>query len=177
MSDVIERRELWSHGDLTITGEMLSEDTPAEDLMPDFDNAEDEAEFRQHLANGDLEYVGMAVTVTYAGAEIAGDSLWGLEHGQVGTVGRGGYVGPGNPGEPIITDAWEITPADYGPAVPGVHTGTVVMGSPLSGVISEAIGNALEWAGAHGNDEMRSALLAAEAWADPNAHKRAGNPA
>jgi hypothetical protein len=164
MSDVIETRTLWESGELVITGEMLPEDVPAEDLMGDFDTPEDEAEFRKHLENGDLEYVGMVVTVTYAGAEIAQDSLWGIESGYLGRYD----------GREVHADAWEITPADYGPAVPGVHTGTVVMGSSLAGVIDEAIGNARKWADANGSDAMRAALDAAQAWADPNAHKRTG---
>jgi hypothetical protein len=173
VSDVIETRDLWKSGELVISAEMIADDTRPEDLMPDFDNPADEAEFRRHLESGDLEYVGMVVTVTYAGAEIGSDSLWGIESGLVGHVGTGGYVGPGNPGDPIIADAWEITPADYGPELYEGRS-VVQMGSPLSGVIAGAIWNARKWAGEHGNDEMRAALVAAEAWADPNAHKRVG---
>jgi hypothetical protein len=170
VSDVIERRELWKSGPLVISAEMIADDT---DNMPDFsEDADAGAEYRRHLERGDFGYVGMVVTVTYDNAEIAGDSLWGIEHGQVGTVGNG-YAGPGNPGDLIIADAWEITPADYGPEL---YEGRSVihMGSPLSGVIDEAVSNARKWADEHGNDEMCAALTAAEAWADPNAHKRVG---
>jgi hypothetical protein len=164
MSDVIETRELWKSGPLVISAEMIADYDAADRAEPDFSEDPDAGrEYRRHLERGDFEFVGMAVTVEYDGAEIARDSLWGIEHGYIGTYD----------GRAVNADAWENTPTDYGPELYEGRS-VVHMGSPLSGVITEAIYNARKWADEHGNDEMRAALLAADAWADPNAHKRVG---
>jgi len=73
-------------------------------------------------------YVGIIVNVQLNGVTIGEDQLWGVEHGQLSDV---------------EADAFELTPPEYGRTDDG--TPTVTMGSPLSGVVIEAIDQAGKW--------------------------------
>lgn len=151
-----ETRKLYSEGKLTVIGKTIDDDSDPN--FPDFDSREDAENFQKHFANGDFVYVGLVVTVDYDGAEIASDSIWGTEHGYLGEYA----------GKPVNSDAWENTPAEYGiNEATGLRT--VTMGSTLNGVITEALGNAAEWAEKNGSAPMSSAIEDATKWADPNA--------
>jgi hypothetical protein len=93
--------------------------------------------------------VGMTVGVSVNGVTVGEDDLWGVQHG-TGTDGA-------------EADAWELTPAEY------PSPGAVIMGSPLSGVVVEALATAQHWLTEVGaGQDVQAALTAALLWADPN---------
>lgn len=158
--DVVETRALFSSGDLAVTVDMIADP----DARPDneFDpgdgpeaQAAAEAYMRRWQA-GDWQYVGMRARVTWRGNPIGEDSLWAIEHG---TVREG-----------VNADAWEMTPAQY------PNPGTVVMASPLSGVLCAALDDAHKYLEDSGwwdesnpaGNPVVPAMVAAHKWADPN---------
>lgn len=88
----------------------------------------------------------IVVRVEWHGVTIGADSLR-IEHGKVA--------------EGVDADAWGLIPAAY----PG--PGGVDVGSPLLGVVTEAIGSAKTWLATI--DAAAEVLTVAEKWADPNA--------
>lgn len=75
------------------------------------------------------EFVDLHVTVELNGAVIGEDRLGGVEHGAMGDA--------------VTADAWDLTPPEYARGDDG--TPTVTMGSPLAGVVIEAIASADRW--------------------------------
>lgn len=142
---VIESRDLYRDGALTIRGYML----------PDVDSTVLEVEcydpkdVRAWLF-GHWAFVGMAVDVEWSGVVIASASLWGIEHGTLGSN--------------VHTNAWQL--------VPTLTDDTVTtLGSPLSSVLEEAISSARTFHSSILPDSvttvvspLRTALEAAESW-------------
>lgn len=146
----IETRTLFERGLLTVVGTMEQDD----DSSPTDQDFEDEAQERDYVTrfnNGEWIFVGMVVSVRWNGVEIGTDSLWGIEHG---TVAQG-----------VVANAWELTPAEH------PKPNTVMMGSPLSGVVSEALDRAAEWVDSLGMEPnaegITGALFTARQWAEP----------
>jgi hypothetical protein len=105
------------------------------------------AEAEQRLGKT-WSYVSMIVTVTLHGAPIAERARFGIEHGHLdATTDR---------------DAWDRSPADYRP-----EDDTIILGSPLTETILEALTATEEWLTTIGNNAAM--LRAVWAWADPNA--------
>lgn len=115
----LETRELYAHGKLTVHASMEI----------DMDSSPHNADCYTKLDVADWHadrwsYVGMVVRVEWDGVAIAEDSLWGIEHGDLAGVDA---------------DAWALEPARE------VHD-VVYPGSPLAGVVEEALSSALAFA-------------------------------
>lgn len=147
--DVDQTRTLFEQGHLTITATALSD----EDANPDEADCyteENVAAWKNNL----WAYVGMDVRVLWAGREIGQASLWSIEHGQLD--------------DNTYADAWKITPAAY-EITDGQPTTT--MGSPLSSVIVEALGEAATWLMTLPFPHADQVLARAQQWADPSVGK------
>ncbi|WAL67120.1 hypothetical protein ORV05_04850 [Amycolatopsis cynarae] len=147
MHYVIEARTLFESERVSVIAAMH----PDEDTRPtDYDchDADEIARFE----SCEWDYVGMAVRVMVDGAQVAEESLWAIAHGAVS--------------EDTKADAWELTPATY------PEPNVVQMGSPLSGVVCEALDAAYQWLiKVEAGPEVRQAVRAAQRWADPNARR------
>jgi hypothetical protein len=142
----IETKTLYEGGPVQIVGQMHT-DSDARPDDQDFDSPEKRADYLKRFAADDFMFVGMAVAVIVDGKEVGYDSLWGIEHGYVA--------------DDVYANAWENTPAEY------PQPNHVVMGSPLNGVINEAVDEAIKWL-KNRNAEVPPELYAAQQWADPN---------
>lgn len=148
----IETRTLFQRGDMKVVAQMHPDpDTDPDDR--DFATPEDREDYLARHANDDFAFVGMVVEVVFADVVIATNSLWGIEHGTVGT---------GPDGAEVVADAWayESTTTEDGPAGRVVH-----MGSPLASVVEEALDDAAVWERSFRDEAGVQARNAAFAWA------------
>lgn len=147
---MIESRALFTNGSLTVVGNM-EQDGDASPTEQDFENAEQEYEVLSRFSRGEWHYVGMIVSVRWNDREIGTNDLWGIEHGTVVTG--------------VVADAWQLTPATH------PDDNVVMMASPLSGVISEALADADRWVESllvePAGGGVHAALAAAHQWAEP----------
>jgi hypothetical protein len=147
---VIESRDLYRDGALTIRGHML----PDVDSTPFEVDCYDQEDVRAWSLRR-WAYVGMAVDVVWNGVVIASKSLWGIEHG---TMGNG-----------VRANAWQLIPTRTDRAV-------TTMGTPLSCVVEEAISSTRTFHSSILPDSvttvvspLRTALESAESWFDHGA--------
>lgn len=148
MSDTMEIRELFNSDGVLVRASMVYDEDG--NSTPEYEDPADRVDYERRRDNGDFVFVGLKVEVWVRDVMLGDDDLWGIEHGQVA--------------EDVTADAWELTPARY-PA-----PNTVVMGSPLSGVVCDAL------ACAEANLVKLGApvevLAPALRWADPNAEQQ-----
>lgn len=145
----IESRTLWTSLDKVVTVEAVMYADYGYPNWPEFEDPEQEKDFRDRYARGDFTYVGLEATVTVNGIPIGKDSIWGTEHG---TVGEG-----------VEANAWDFTPAQY------LEPSTVIMPSVLVGVITEALATTAHWlTSVNAAIEIRNVVKVAQLWADPN---------
>ena len=139
--ETLESRELYADDAVRVFGRMVPD---YDDSPRDYDcyDADDIANWE----TDEWSFVGMLVSVSLRGVEIAGAGLWSVEHGHIC--------------EGVVADAWVLEPAEY-PA-----PDTVVMSSALSGVACDALDAAREWLTSIG--APTDVLAAAVAHFDPN---------
>lgn len=76
--DVIEKRDLFAAGKLTVRGALIAD--------PEADPTDSGCYDRAEVAawrNGNWQYVGVVVEVRWDDVEVSRDSLWSVEHGDV----------------------------------------------------------------------------------------------
>lgn len=146
-----DTQALFEHGDLTVLVTMAS-DPDSSPADQDFENEADRTDFIARFNRGDFVYVGMIARVLWDHRNIGTYSVWNIEHGEVGAG--------------TVADAWDMTPPEY------TSPENVCMGSPLNGVVLEALSEAEKFLASVGASEgpegPRGALGAARQWADPN---------
>lgn len=114
--DVLEARELYTNGMLTVRATMKIDG----DSTPKDADCYSDADVAAWYADRWM-YVGLVVRVEWNGVAIAKDSLWGIEHGDLTEVNA---------------DAWALEPA--------LELDDVTyQGSPLAGVVEEALSSAM----------------------------------
>lgn len=76
---ILDTRELFRHGQLTVTVRMVADGDATAEEFECYDAADIAARFF-----GRWQFVGLSVTVTWDEVQIAEDSIWGVEHGTLG---------------------------------------------------------------------------------------------
>lgn len=144
----LDQRELFKDGDLEIVSYM-EEDGDSSPLDEDWPtNGNIDAWKRD-----DWCYVYMRVVISWRGYPIGEHGMGGIAHGYLGEQDMDG--------NDVNADAWENIPAKH-------VGGAVIMGSPLSNVVEDALINAAEWLESVCGENAANALVKADAWANKN---------